>query len=240
MTPLQNETLFFNFWFRPPTPKIYSPKFGIKSPISRLVWQIDRRRLGLPGGRPGGGDLCCHGNDIWLGAEIYSRLPACVYVCHAPSNCFFSFVSRWNRAIFARQFSMWHSTKLFSSIFDLGPLTPKICTKSPITRLVWQIGRRCLGLPRGFRGWPIQWNHTKCCGADRCCHGNEIWARRGDPFAYRLVLFFFCIYHSWWIKIFISLYIRCRLETPVSCDVQFTNADAAACKAPTRLRAPCT
>ena len=25
-----------------------------------------------------------------------------------------------------RQFSMWHSTKLFSSIFDLGPLTPKI------------------------------------------------------------------------------------------------------------------
>jgi len=27
---------------------------------------------------------------------------------------------------FARQFSMWHSTKLFSSIFDLGPLTPKI------------------------------------------------------------------------------------------------------------------
>ena len=27
---------------------------------------------------------------------------------------------------FGRQFSMWYSTKLFSSIFDLGPLTPKI------------------------------------------------------------------------------------------------------------------
>jgi len=27
---------------------------------------------------------------------------------------------------FGRQLSMWHSTKLFSSIFDLGSLTPKI------------------------------------------------------------------------------------------------------------------
>jgi len=25
---------------------------------------------------------------------------------------------------------------------------------------------------------------------DRCCHGNEIWARRGDPVAYRLVSIF--------------------------------------------------
>jgi len=45
--------------------------------------------------------------------------------------------------------------------FDLGPLTPKmyspnICTKSSISRLVWQIDRRCLGLPGGFREWPIQ------------------------------------------------------------------------------------
>jgi len=68
-------------------------------------------------------------------------------------------------------------------------LLPQICTKSPISRLVWQIDRRCLGLPEGFRGWPIQWNHPKCCGADPCCHGNEIWARHGDPVAYRLVFF---------------------------------------------------
>jgi len=51
-------------------------------------------------------------------------------------------------------------------LVDLGPITPKICTKSPISRLVWHIDRRCLGLPGGFRGWPIQWNHAKCCGAD--------------------------------------------------------------------------
>jgi len=85
-----------------------------------------------------------------------------------------------------RQFSMWHSIKRCSSIFDLRPITPKIhspklelAKKSPITRLVWQIDRRCLRLLGGFRGWPIQLNHAKCCGADPCCHGNEIWANLG-------------------------------------------------------------
>jgi len=53
-------------------------------------------------------------------------LSVCLSVCHTPSNCFFFFCFSWNRAIFGRQFSMWHSTKLFSMIFDLGPLTPKI------------------------------------------------------------------------------------------------------------------
>jgi len=55
----------------------------------------------------------------------------------------------------------------------------KICKKMPISRLVWQIHLRCLHLPGGFRGWPIQWNQTKCCAADPCCHGNEIWAKIG-------------------------------------------------------------
>jgi len=64
------------------------------------------------------------------------------------------------------------------------------CTKSPISRLVWQIERRCLGLPGGFPGLPIQWNHAKCCGANPCCHDNKIWARRGDPVTYRLVYLF--------------------------------------------------
>jgi len=92
----------------------------------------------------------------------------CLSVCHAPSNCFFFFVSRWNRAIFGRQFSMWHSAKLFSSIFDLGPLKPiiysqKLKKKSTISRLVvvWHIDRRRLHPTGGFRGWPIRRNHTK-------------------------------------------------------------------------------
>ena len=76
------------------------------------------------------------------------------------------------------------STKRCTSIFDLGPLTPKIDSpkfeqKSPITRLVWQIEQRCLRLIGGFRGWPIEWNHAECCGADPCCHGKEIWANFG-------------------------------------------------------------
>jgi len=57
--------------------------------------------------------------------------------------------------------------------------SPKFGTKSPISRLVWQIDQRCLGLLGVFWGWPIQWNHGKCCGADPCCHGNEILANLG-------------------------------------------------------------
>jgi len=109
-------------------------------------------------------------------------LYVCMYVCHAPSHRFFFFVSRWNRAIFGSRFSMWRSTKRCSSIFDLGPITPKIYspkfgTKSPISPLVWQIDRICWYLPGGFQGWPIQWNHAKCCVVDPCCHDNEIWAK---------------------------------------------------------------
>jgi len=61
----------------------------------------------------------------------------------------------------------------------LVAMATKFGLKSAITRLVWHIDRRCLHLPGGFRGWPIQWKHAKCCGADRSCHGNDIWARRG-------------------------------------------------------------
>jgi len=113
--------------------------------------------------------ICCHGNEIWA---IFSK----------NSNCFFFFVFRWNRAIFWPLVLRDPSTKRCSSIFDLGHLSPKIDSpkfgqKSPITRLVWQIERRCLRLIGGFRGWLIEWNHTKCCRADPCCHGNEIWAK---------------------------------------------------------------
>jgi len=72
------------------------------------------------------------------------------------------------------------TTKHCSSIFHLGPLMPKICTKWPISWLLWQMDWRCLHLPGGFRGWSIQWNHAKCCGTDPCCHVYDIWARRGD------------------------------------------------------------
>ena len=105
-------------------------------------------------------------------------LSVCMYVRLSVTNIDSSFLIP---PIFGRQLSMTKTTKRSSSNFDLGPITlkiysPKICTKSPISRLVWQIDRRCLGLPQG----PTR-------GGDPCCHNNENWARRGDLVAYRLV-----------------------------------------------------
>ena len=131
------------------------------------------------------------------GLEVYccKQLTfVCLSVCHKTSKFF---VSRWNLAIFWP--SVLHDS-LYKTLFfefwfrppNSQNLLPKVCTKSPITRLVRQMDRRCLGLTGGFRGWPIQWNHEKCCGADPCCHGNEIWARCGDPVPYRLVRLFVC------------------------------------------------
>jgi len=142
----------------------------------------------------------CHGNEIWA---IFAKI----------SNCFFFLVCRWNRAIFWPLVLREPSTKHCSSIFDLGPLTPKIdsakfCQKSPITRLVWQIDQICLRLIGGFRGWPIEWNHTKCDRADPRCHGNEKLANLGYFFTKIDSSFFFfdgiepflgrqfCMWHS--------------------------------------------
>jgi len=127
-------------WFRPPNAKNLLPSiFGNKSPISRLVWQIDRRCLHLPGGLGVFGD------------------------------------GRFNGTT---QNVLWPTLVAMATKFGL---------KSPITRLVWHIDRRCLHLPRGFQGWPIQWNHAKCFGADPCCHGNDILATCADLVAYRFV-----------------------------------------------------
>ena len=122
---------------------------------------------------------------------VYYFLPLTLSVCHGQtSNRFFFFVS----GIEPFLPSVFHDPLYKTLFFDFWfrPLThkmysPKFGKKSPITRLVWQIDRRCLGLLWGFRGWPIQWNDTKRCGADPCCHGNAIWPRRGDLNAYRLV-----------------------------------------------------
>jgi len=43
----------------------------------------------------------------------------------------------------------------------LVAMATKFGLKSPITRLVRQIGRRCFGLLGDFQGWPIQCNHAK-------------------------------------------------------------------------------
>ena len=43
------KTLFLDFWFRPPNAQNLCHKICTKSPKTRLVRQIDRRCLGLPG-----------------------------------------------------------------------------------------------------------------------------------------------------------------------------------------------
>jgi len=45
------------------------------------------------------------------------------------------------------------------------------------------------GPTRGFSGMADSMEPCKMLGADPCCHGNEICARRGDPVAYRLVVY---------------------------------------------------
>ena len=118
-------------------------------------------------------------------------LSVCLFVCHklqiASSFLFLGGIE----PVFCRQFSMTPSTNR-SSIFDLGPnaqnLLPKISTNSSISWLAWQTDRpEMFGPTRGFSGMADSMEPCKMLWAHHCCHGNEIWARRGDPVAYRLV-----------------------------------------------------
>jgi len=82
-------------------------------------------------------------------------LSVCPSVCHKLQiDSSFLFLDGIE-PFFGRKLSMKPSTKR-SSIFDLGSQMPKIDSakfglKSPISQLVWQIDRRCLHLPGGFR-----------------------------------------------------------------------------------------
>jgi len=175
------------FDLRPLTPKIDSTKFDKNSPITRLVWKIDRRCLRLIGGfrkwpirwnhvQCCEADSCCYGNNIWANLGYFSkkspmsrlvcqidqiclglpaettsgptfvakamtsetgaesnRLPACMsvclyvrmYVCNAPSNRIqidsSSFFLDGIEPFLGHQFSMTKTTKRCSSNFDLLP-----------------------------------------------------------------------------------------------------------------------
>jgi len=87
----------------------------------------------------------CHKDypDYWsprLARSHYCQqwiLPVRLSVCHAPSNCFFFFVSRWNRAIFWPSVLHVALYKILVLDFWFMPpnaqnLLPKICTKSQI------------------------------------------------------------------------------------------------------------
>jgi len=124
-------------------------------------------------------------------------LSVCPHVCLSRHFKLLRLVSPWNRAIFWT--SVLHAA-LYKTLFldywfrppNARNLLPKICTKLPISRLVWQIDRRCLGLLWSFRGWPIQWNHAKCCGPTLVAMATKfgLGAEIQSPTAYRLVLVF--------------------------------------------------
>ena len=117
-----------------------------------------------------------------------------ISVCHASSNCFFFFfVSRWNLLIFGRQFSTCLSTKLFFRFFIKAPKSPKF-TPQYLHKIAYKLAcvadrPEMFGPTRGFSGMADSVEPCKMLWADPCCHGNEIWAWRGDPVAYRLVCF---------------------------------------------------
>ena len=159
--------------------RLFLQKFQIAS-ITPLVRQIGRRCFGLLGDIRGWpiqcnhaksctADPCCHGTTFALAAES-NRLPACMSVCIdlAPARSLLFFVGYFCKnfkLLLLLCFSMESSH--FWSLnspwpppqnvlrFLIRPPTPKIDSpkfgkKSPITRLVWQIGRRCLRLISGF------------------------------------------------------------------------------------------
>ena len=143
--------------------------------------------------------ICCHGNEIWA---IFAKI----------TNCFF-FVFRWNRAIFWPLVLRDPSTKRCSSIFDLGPLTPKIDSpkfgkKSPITRLVWQIERRCLRLIGGFRDGRFNGTIQNFVGPTLVAMATKIW-QIWATFSHKSILLF-CLStessHFWPSVLHVALY----------------------------------
>ena len=82
-------------------------------------------------------------------------LSVCPSVCLSQTLLLLFCFSMESSQFLGHQFYMTKTTKRCSSIFDLGPLMPKIycpriCTKSSISWLVWQIDWRCLGLLGGL------------------------------------------------------------------------------------------
>jgi len=59
-------------------------------------------------------------------------------------------------------------------LVDLGPNTQNLHLQKIAYKWACMADRPEIFRPTmgGFRGWPIQWNHAKCCGANPCCHGN--------------------------------------------------------------------
>jgi len=125
-----------------------------------------------------------------IGVYYFLSLTVCLSVCL--SRCSFKPIillicfSIESSHFWPSYSSMWHSTKRCSSIFDLGPLTPKIYSPKLLAiTLHYDVATR--GRALGSSALPGEVGNPLNFGADPCCHGNEIWARCGDLVAYRVV-----------------------------------------------------
>jgi len=69
---------------------------------------------------------------------------------------------------FGRQFSMTPLQNYFIRYFLFRPITPNIYSpklhKIAYNSACMADRPEMFGPTGGFRGWPIQWNHAKCCG----------------------------------------------------------------------------
>ena len=67
---------------------------------------------------------------------------------------------------------------------------------------------------RGFSGMADSMEPCKMLCANPCCHGNDIWARRGDLVAYKLVTIIVVCYYvmvnsDYKNTIFYNIFVRC-------------------------------
>jgi len=107
----------------------------------------------------------------------------CLSVCHTPSSCFFFFCFSMESSHFLAASSPCGTLQNVVIRFLISPQRTKF-TPQNLHKIAYQSA--CMAdrpemfePTRGFSGMADSWNHVKCCGADTCCHGNEIWARRG-------------------------------------------------------------
>jgi len=84
--------------------------------------------------------------------------------------------------------------------FDLGAVTPKIYSPK-FAQIAYNSAcmadrPEMFGPTTGFSGMADSMEPCKMLWADPCWHDNEIWARRGDLVAYRLVCLFDCQHNN--------------------------------------------
>jgi len=143
-------------------------------------------------------DPCCHGNDICARRGV-SRLPACMYVClfvmllQIDSSLFLDGIEPFQ----AWHFFVWHSTKRCSSIFDLGPLTPKIDSPKFRHNIVYNsactAGRTEMFAPtRGFSGMTDSMKPYKMLLGRPLLRWQRIFGKFGLLFHKNRFFFFVC------------------------------------------------